>query len=194
MSELEISEVIALNDTFKDSDDMSLLFFISAYTIEDITQIIPKPVRKKLAKNAIQMSFLQTGSKFSVQMTDVELRKANDILSRIGSAIGKLINLPESLIKHVQFSEVVIDQASKVYESIFPDIIKEALKRSHIDDTIAWNFLIIFDAGSFVSCKIINESLLTIDVYHDKHIIPCIVDCFFQLCSGMVLKVPLHWQ
>ena len=82
-------------------------------------------------------------------MTDVELRKANDILSRIGSAIGKLINLPESLIKHVRFSEVVIDQASKVYESIFPDIIKQALKRSHIDDTIAWNFLIIFDAGSF---------------------------------------------
>ena len=149
MSELEISEVIALNDTFKDSDDMSLLFFISAYTIEDITQMIPKPVRKELVKNAIQMSFLQTGSTFSAQMTDVELRKANDILSRIGSAIGKLINLPESLIKHVQFSEVVIDQASKVYESIFPDIIKEALKRSHIDDTIAWNFLIIFDAGSF---------------------------------------------
>ena len=149
MSELEISEVIALNDTFKDSDDMSLLFFISAYTIEDITQMIPKPVRKELVKNAIQMSFLQTESKFSVQMTDVELRKANDILSRIGSAIGKLINLPESLIKHVRFSEVVIDQASKVYESIFPDIIKEALKRSHIDDTIAWNFLIIFDAGSF---------------------------------------------
>ena len=149
MSELEISEVIALNDTFKDSDDMSLLFFISAYTIEDITQMITKPVRMELVKNAILMSILQTGSKFSVQMTDVELRKANDILSRIGSAIGKLINLPESLIKHVQFSEVVIDQASKVYESIFPDIIKEALKRSHIDDTIAWNFLIIFDAGSF---------------------------------------------
>ena len=126
-----------------------LFFFISAYTIEDITQMIPEPVRKELVKNAIQMSFLQTGSQFSIEMTDVELRKANDILSRIGSAIGKLINLPESLIKHVQFSEVVIDQASKVYESIFPDIIKEALKRSHIDDTIAWNFLIIFDAGSF---------------------------------------------
>ena len=149
MSELDISEVIVPNDTFKDSDDMSLLFFISAYTIEDITQMIPKPVHRELVKNAIQMSFLQTGSKFSVQMTDVELSKANDILSRIGSAIGKLINLPESMIKHFQFSEVVIDQASKVYESIFPDIIKEALKRSHIDDTIAWNFLIIFNAGSF---------------------------------------------
>ena len=149
MTELEISEVTALNDTFKDRDDKSLLFFISAYTVQDITKIIPKPVRKELVKNAIQMSFLQTGSEFSVQMTDVELRKANDILLRIGSTIGKLINLPERLIEHVQFSKVVIDQAFKVYESIFPDIIKEALKRSHIDDTIAWNFLIIFDAGSY---------------------------------------------
>ena len=123
----------------------------SAYTIEDITQVIPKPVRKELVKNAIQMSFLQTGSTFMLQLTDMELRKANIILANIGSTIGKVINLPGPLIKHVQFSDVVMDQASKVYESIFPDIIKKALKRSHIDDTIAWNFLIIFDAGTMQS-------------------------------------------
>ena len=121
----------------------------SAYTIEDIIHIIPKPVRKELVKNVIQMSFLQTGTIFSLLLTDIELSKANIILANIGSTIGRVINIPESLMKHVQLSDVVMDQASKVYESFFPDIIKEALKRSHIDDTIAWNFLIIFDAGSF---------------------------------------------
>ena len=149
MSELDFSEVIVIIDTFKDNDDMSLfLFWFSAYTIEDITQVIPKPVRKKLVKNAIQMSFLQTTPSYRLQLTHGELSKANVILHKMGSVITKLINLPESLIKHVKFSEVVMDQASKVYESIFPDIIKEALKRTHIDDTIAWNFLIVFDAGS----------------------------------------------
>ena len=111
--------------------------------------MISKPVRKELVKNAIQMSFLQTTPSFSIQLTHGELSKANIILHKMGSVITKLINLPESLTKHVKFSEVVMDQASKVYESIFPDIIKEALKRTHIDDTIAWNFLIVFDAGSF---------------------------------------------
>ena len=149
MSELDFSEVIVIIDTFKDNDDMSLfLFWFSAYTIEDITQVIPKPVRKELVKNAIQMSFLQTTPSFNLQLTHAELSKANVILHKMGSVITKLINLPESLIKHVKFSEVVMDQASKVYESIFPDIIKEALKRTHIDDTIAWNFLIVFDAGN----------------------------------------------
>ena len=149
MSELDFSEVIVIIDTFKDNDDMSLfLFWFSAYTIEDITQVIPKPVRKELVKNAIQMSFLKTTPSHRLQLTHGELSKANVILHKMGSVITKLINLPESLIKHVKFSEVVMDQASKVYESIFPDIIKEALKRTHIDDTIAWNFLIVFDAGS----------------------------------------------
>ena len=149
MSELDFTEVIVIINTFKDNDDMSLfLFWFSAYTIEDITQVIPKPVRKELVKNAIQMSFLQTTPSYRLQLTHGELSKANVILHKMGSVITKLINLPESLIKHVKFSEVVMDQASKVYESIFPDIIKEALKRTHIDDTIAWNFLIVFDAGS----------------------------------------------
>ena len=110
--------------------------------------MISKPVRKELVKNAIQMSFLQTTPSFSIQLTHGELSKANVILHKMGSVITKLINLPESLTKHVKFSEVVMDQASKVYESIFPDIITEALKRTRIDDTIAWNFLIVFDAGS----------------------------------------------
>ena len=149
MSELDFSEVIVIIDTFKENDDMSLfLFWFSAYTIEDITQMIPKPDRKELVKNAIMMSFLQTTPSYRLQLTHGELSKANVILHKMGSVITKLINLPESLIKHVKFSEVVMDQASKVYESIFPDIIKEALKRTHIDDTIAWNFLIVFDAGS----------------------------------------------
>ena len=149
MSELDFTEVIVIINTFKDNDDMSLfLFWFSAYTIEDITQVIPKPIRKELVKNAIQMSFLQTTPSYRLQLTHGELSKANVILHKMGSVITKLITLPESLIKHVKFSEVVMDQASKVYESIFPDIIKEALKRTHIDDTIAWNFLIVFDAGS----------------------------------------------
>ena len=41
----------------------------------------------------------------------------------------------------------------------------------------------------FVSCKIINESLLNIDVYHDKHIIPCIVDCFFSALQRYGAKI-----
>ena len=105
------------------------------------------------------MSFLQTGSTFMLQLTDMELRKANIILANIGSTIGKVINLPGHLIKHVQFSDVVMDQASKVYESIFPDIIKKALKRSHIDDTIAWNFLIIFDAGTMQSYFLLKNKI-----------------------------------
>ena len=148
MSELDFSEVIVIIDTFKDNDMSFFLFWFSAYTIEDITQVIPKPVRKELVKNAIQISLLQTTPSFNIQLTHGELSKANVILHKMGSVMTKLINLPESVIKHVKFSEVVMDQASKVYESIFPDIIKEALKRTHIDDTIAWNFLIVFDAGS----------------------------------------------
>ena len=148
MSELDFSEVIVIIDTFKDNDMSLFLFWFSAYTIEDITQVIPTPVRKELVKNAIQMSFLQTTPSYRLQLTHGELSKANVILHKMGSVITKLINLPESLIKHVKFSEVVMDQASKVYESIFPDIIKEALKRTHIDDNIAWNFLIVFDAGN----------------------------------------------
>ena len=148
MSELDFSEVIVIIDTFQDNDMSFFLFWFSAYTIEDITQVIPKPVRKELVKNAIQISLLQTTPSFNIQLTHGELSKANVILHKMGSVMTKLINLPESLIKHVKFSEVVMDQASKVYESIFPDIIKEALKRTHIDDTIAWNFLIVFDAGS----------------------------------------------
>ena len=149
MSKLDFSEVIVIIDTFKDNDDMSFfLFWFSAYTIEDITQVIPKPVRKELIKNVIQMSFLQMTPSFNLQLTHGELSKANVILHKMGSVITKLIKLPESLIKHVKFSEVVMDQASKVYESIFPDIIKKALKRTHIDDTIAWNFLVVLDAGS----------------------------------------------
>ena len=131
----------------------------SAYTIEDIIQIIPKPVRKELVKNVIQMSFLQTGTIFSLLLTDIELSKANIILANIGSTIGRVINLPESLMKHVQFSDVVMDQASKVYESFLPDIIKKALKRSHIDDTIAWNFLIIFDAGTMQSYLLLKNKI-----------------------------------
>ena len=149
MSKLDFSDVIVIIDTFKDNDDMSFfLFWFSAYTIEDITQVIPNPVRKELVKNAILMSFLQTTPRFNLQLTHGELSKANVILHKMGSVITKLINLPESLIKHVKFSELVMDQASKVYESIFPDIIKEALKRTYIDDNIAWNFLTVFDAGS----------------------------------------------
>ena len=149
MSKLHFSDVIVIIDTFKDNDDMSFfLFWFSANTIKDITQVIPNPVRKELVKNAIQMSFLQTTPSFNLQLTHGELSKANVILHKMGSVITKLINLPESLIKHVKFSEVVMDQASKVYESIFPDIIKEALKRTYIDDNIAWNFLTVFDAGS----------------------------------------------
>ena len=149
MSKLDFSDVIVIIDTFKDNDDMTFfLFWFSAYTIEDITQVIPNPVRKELVKNAIQMSFLQTTPSFNLQLTHGELSKGNVILHKMGSVITKLINLPESLIKHVKFSEVVMDQASKVYESIFPDIIKEALKRTYIDDNIAWNFLTVFDAGS----------------------------------------------
>ena len=148
MSELDFSEVIVIIDTFKDIDMSFFLFWFSAYTIEDITQVIPKPVCKEFVKNAIQISLLQTTPSFNIQLTHGELSKANVILHKMGSVMTKLINLPESVIKHVKFSEVVMDQASKVYESIFPDIIKEALKRTHIDDTIAWNFLIVFDAGS----------------------------------------------
>ena len=148
MTKLNFSEVIVIIDTFKNNDMSFFLFWFSAYTIEDITQVIPKAVRKELIKNAIQMSFLQTTPSFNLQLTHGELSKANVILHKMGSVITKLIKLPESLIKDVKFSEVVMDQASKVYESIFPDIIKEALNRTHIDDTIAWNFLVVFDAGS----------------------------------------------
>ena len=130
-----------------------------------MTLSLPKTIRKELAKNVVKMTLLPSDSTtFTVDLTNEELRKANSVMLKFGSTIAKLINLPEHFIDKVQLSEVITDEASKLYQAIFPDLIKASLRRSGIDDKVAWNFLIITEAGKSQSCNVKSLLLFLISV------------------------------
>ena len=106
---------------------------------------------------------LSDSTTYALDLNDEELLKANSFLLKMGITFAKIVNLPEDLIEKIHFSDLVTDEASKLYEATIPNTIKTALRRSDIDDKIAWNFLIITEAGISLSSVFIKTNLFQYD-------------------------------
>jgi len=138
------------------------LYFL-AFSTMDLTSYIPDQFRSIFLTNALRLSFLEKGINHNFELNARERHRVNSVLSQAGKSISKLINVPESILKHTKFSEVISKQLSNMYHKTFPEVINSALKRAHVGSNFIWNFVIALRTGKLL--KLLNTSIIILNCY-----------------------------
>jgi len=124
------------------------LYLIStAFNAIDLTTFIPNKLRVIFLSNALQLSILRKGIRHKFELDEREINQINSVLYQTTSVISELITIPEPLLKHVKFSEVISYQLHKIYQNRVPEVLKKALRRGQVEQKMLWNFLVSVKTG-----------------------------------------------
>jgi len=93
------------------------------------------------------LPLLETGSKYQFELNDEDLHNVNSVLSTLGNVITQLIDLPEWLLQDVKFSKIMSQEVSNIYNKKLPEVLKRAIARTNVDQTVVWNFLVAIQTG-----------------------------------------------
>ena len=121
-----------------------------AFNTMDLTSLIPSKLRNIFLSNILKLSNLKTGAIYEFELNAKEKHKINSILSETGYTVSELINLPESVLTSMKFSQVLTSQFSNIFRIKIPAVLSRAFSRAHVQTKFAWNFLVSLRTGMYV--------------------------------------------
>ena len=120
----------------------------------DLTTYIPSKLRSIFLNNILKLSILEKVEKYKFELNAKEKNKINSILFQTGYIISELINIPESVLTSMKFSQVLTRQFSNIFRTKIPPVLSRAFSRAHVETKFVWNFLIALRTGIHEYCLI----------------------------------------
>ena len=120
----------------------------------DLTAYIPSKLRSIFFNNILKLSVVEKVVKYKFELNAREKNKINSILFQTGYIISELINVPESVLTSMKFSQVLTRQFSNNFHTKIPAVLSRAFSRAHVETKFVWNFLIALRTGIHEYCLI----------------------------------------